>query len=61
MEDGGLGMFKFFKIVAYILMACGTLVPMGILSKESLYFTLYPGLLLLLITNVYEVVVKPKD
>lgn len=54
-------MFKFFKIVAYILMTCGTLVPMGILSKESLYFTLYPGLLLLLITNVYEVVVKPKD
>ncbi|CAH1191185.1 hypothetical protein PAECIP111890_00340 [Paenibacillus sp. JJ-223] len=54
-------MSKFLKIVAYILMTCGTLVPMGILSRESLYFTLYPGLLLLLITNVYEVVMKSKN
>lgn len=55
-------MSKFLKIAAYILMTCGTtLVPMGILSRESLYFTLYPGLLLLLITNVYEVVMKSKN
>jgi len=54
-------MFKFLKIAAYTLMTCGTLVPMGIFSKESLYFTLYPGLLLLLTTNVYEVVVKSKN
>lgn len=55
-------MSKFFKIAAYILMTCGTtLVLMGMFSKESLYFTLYPGLLLLLIINLYEVVVKSKN
>ncbi|RAI98346.1 hypothetical protein DET54_104403 [Paenibacillus pabuli] len=53
-------MYKMVKIAAYILMACGALYPMGIFSKESLYFTLYPGLLLLLSTNVFSVVMKPK-
>ncbi|PWW34307.1 MULTISPECIES: hypothetical protein [Paenibacillus] len=53
-------MYKLVKIAAYILMACGALYPMGIFSKESLYFTLYPGLLLLLSTNVFSVVMKPK-